>query len=416
MKNTTEIPKFRYLEDVRKFLNQLGRELDESSQVLVQQQKTLGASLLAAKPSVLKAIVFDVTPTDNARQREQLKTVRTKIDPALTKVVVPNIKKLQSQYNLAEDLYEKYRTVEQVETTLTMSFATRKGDQYARTMAEVQALKTKIQDQLKLCFAFLNEVAAKHVPQQFMDYVDALAALIEDHVIFKSYQSFLYVSVDPEGDLVFTNYLMLEQVANDEGSIAPHLYVSVQWVLAKVSTISVDLNYEYEVPNKLIGSGELVGSVGDAAKAVATMLELENFSSALGVVPLALQLKVDPTSLDPSMFSYQDFISKVIVEENTISFKLRREASSSETVTEIGAQLYKELKVLMKPKGVRLTMKQTKIAGVYVLIFVIVKVSEGGEFNQYDMEFMRDKFGLNTQALRKIVQIINRSDSKRGLE
>jgi hypothetical protein len=230
---------------------------------------------------------------------------------------------------------------------------------------------------------------------------------VDEHVIFKESQSFLYVSVSDKGDLVFTNYLLLQDVANDEGDIAPHLYISVQWILSKEPTVSVELSHEYEVPNKLIGQGEEVGSVGEAVKAINTMLELENFSSALGVVPLALQLKVDPTALNPSMFSYRDFISKVIVDERTISFKLRKEADSPETVTEISAQLYKELKSLLKSKNVRLTMRSNKVSGSHVITFTIVKVAEGGEFNDYDLEFLKDKFGLSQQQLRKIVNIVN---------
>ncbi len=407
-----EIPKFRYLDDITRFLSKMDAEIDESGKLLVQQQKLLANTFKSAMP-VNAAMVFNVTPSDPSEQRKALRLAKKKIDPSLTKVVVPNMKKLQSQYNLAEDLYAKYKAVESVETTLSLSFPDRRGEQYEATIQQIGKMKAKIEAQLKLCLEFLNEVAEKHVPKSFSQYTQAIADLVGEHVIFKESSSFLYVSVDPKGHLVFTNYLLLQDVANDEGEVAPHLYISVQWVVSGEPKITVELNHEYEVPNKLLGSGEEVGSVGEAIKAISDMLELENFSSALGVVPLALQLKVDPTSLNPQMFSYRDFISKVIVDERTISFKLRKEASAPGTVTEISAQLYKELKGLMKSKNVRLTMKQNKVGGVYVITFVIVKIAEGGEFNAYDFEFLRDKFGLNNQALRKIGNIINSQNSQK---
>lgn len=407
----TEIPKFRYIDDIKRFLDKLQVDIDLSGKLLVQQQKLLANTFKVCTP-LNAAMVFNVTPSDPKEQRKTLRRLKTKIDPSLTKVVVPNMKKLESQYNLAEDLYEKHRVVESVETTLSISFPDRRGEQYNATMTQIKAMKAKIAEQLKSCLEFLNEVAEKHVPKQFTQYTDTVANLVSDHVIFKESHSFLYVSVDPEGNLLFTNYLMLQDVANDEGDVASHLYISVQWTVSNDPSVHVELNHEFEVPNKLLGSGTEVGSVGEAIKAISDMLELENFSTALGVVPLALQLKVDPTSLNPQMFSYRDFIGKVLVDERTISFKLRKEASSPATVAEIAAQLYKELKGLLKTKNVRLTMKQNKVAGIYVITFNIVKIAEGGELSMYDLEFLRDKFGLNSQALRKIGNIINQESSQ----
>lgn len=402
--------KIRYLDDAIRVLNKIDHELDESLQVIKQQQKLL-ASVFVRSKEIRATLVFNVSPTDPAEQRKQLRRLKTKLDPSLTKVHVPDLKKLQSQYSLAEDLYSKLRTIESVETQLTLAFPNRRGDEYEATMAQIQKMKTKIETQLRLCFTFLSDVAQKHVPQSFTEYVEKIAELVNEYVIFKECKSFMYVSVTPEGDIAFTNYLMLLDVANDEGEITPQLYVSIQWVLAKDPYITVDLNHEYEVPNQLLGSGEMVGDVGEATKAISDMLELENFSSALGVVPLALQLKVDPTTINPQLFSYRDFISKIGVSERALTFRLRKEAASNETVTEIAAQLYKELKALLKSKSVRLTMKTEKVKGSYDLTFNIIKIAEGGEFNTYDFEFLRDRFGLNNVQLRKISNIVNQGSA-----
>lgn len=414
MTNPITIPKFRYFEDIKRFLDVLDKDISESQLVLNQQQKLL-ASVVARMSSQLTTaagFVFNVTPTDRKDQLSLVRKMKTKIDPELTKVVVPNMRKLQAQYNLAEDLYEKHKAVESVETQLSLAFPDRRGPEYVATINQISSMKAKIADQLKQCLEFLNQVAEKHVPKQFQTYVKAVADLINEHVIFKESHQFLYVSVDDEGNLVFTSYLLLQNVANDEGDVAPHLYISIQWVLSQEPTINIELNHEYEVPNSLIGQGETVSSVGQAVKAIADLLELENFSSALGVVPLALELKVDPSKLNSQMFSYRDLISKVVVDERSIGFVLRKEANAPELVTEIAAQLYKELKALMKTKQVRLTMRQTKAKGQTTISFNLVKIAEGGEFNAYDMEWLRDRFGLNNQALRKIVNIVNHDTSR----
>lgn len=402
-----DIPNFRYMQDAQRFINEMNKDVDESRQLLKKQQQMLGTSLAALRVTAA-TMIFDLTPSSGKEQRSLIRQMKHKIDPDLTNVVVPNMKKLQSQYNLAEDFYEKLRGIEQAETQVQMTFHNRRGPEYEALMRQFQVLKEKVQGALKECLEFLSDVAHKHVPQTFQKYVDMVADLVNEHVIFRDSQTFMYVSVDPEGNLVFTAYLMLQDVANDEGQVAPHLYISIQWVISKESTVSVDLNHEYEVPNKLLGQGEVVGSVGEAVKAIATLLDMENYSSALGVVPLAIQMNVDPTTIHPNMFEYRDVISKIAVDEHTIAFKLRPEMNKPEAVTEVAAQIYKELKALMKTRNVRLTMKTSKEGKNMVLTFNIVRISEGGELNEYDLEFLRDKFGLNQTQLRKIANIINR--------
>lgn len=401
-----ELPKFRYAEDFLRYLDELGREVDDIGELVKQRQRQL-ASLISKASEVRASLVFDVSPSDPADQRKTIRRLKTRIDPDIQKVEVPNIKKLQSQYNLAEELHEKYKTVESMETQLGLQFSDRRGETYTATINALAAMKAKIADHLKTCLQFLNDVADKHVPKQFKKYVEAVTALVDEYVIFKDSSSFMYASVTPEGDLVFTAYLVLLDAINDEGEIAPHLYLSIQWVVSDTPSIRVDLNHEYDVPNKLLGSGELVGSVGEAAKAISDMLEIENFSSALGVVPLALQLKVDPARLSSEMFSYRDLIEKVTVDEQTIAFKLRPQADSPEMVKAVSYQIYKELKELLKTKSVRLTMKYSKKDGSDVIVFNIVQTAKGGELNTYDLEFLRDKFGLSSQALKRIANIIN---------
>ena len=86
---------------------------------------------------------------------------------------------------------------------------------------------------------------------------------------------------------------------------------------------------------------------------------------------------------------------------------LRKQIKEPDAITEIAAQIYKELKARMKRGQVRLTMKTEKVGKQTQLTFNIVKIAEGGEFSQYDAEWLRDKFGLNNTQLRKIVNIIN---------
>jgi hypothetical protein len=394
------------MQDAQRFLKEIEDDVNEQSQLLKKQQKMLGASLAAIRVTAADT-VFNLSPSSEKNQRSLIRKLKHNVDPELDKVVVPNLKKLESQYNLAEDFYEKLKGIEQAETQVQMTFHNRRGPEYNALMTQFKTLKTKVQNALKDCLQFLSDVAQKHVPPGFQKYIDMVVEQVNEHVICRDSSTFMYVSVDPNGNLVFTAYILLQDVANDEGAVAPHLYISVQWLLGKENEVRVDLNHEYEVPNKLLGQGEPVGSVGEAAKAINELLELENFSSTLGVVPLAIQLNVDPTTIKLSQFKYGDVIDKLSVGEHSMKFVLRSEINNSDSITEIAYQIYKELKVLMKRGKVKLSMTTEKVGKQTQLEFHIVKIAEGGEFNQFDLEFLRDKFDLNNTQLRKIVNIIN---------
>lgn len=409
-----DLPRFRYLDDYTRFIEQMEEELRDTEQVVQQQQKLL-SSLNKDKESMnlarfcSAAFTFDVTPSDKKALNRVQKQMKTAIDTTHTKIAIQNLGKLKTQYALAEDLYEKHKTVEAMETQLSLQFPDRRGEAFKAAQASLAALKGKVAAQLKIVFGYLNEVAAKHVPKEFVNYMDLVGKTVSDHVKFDSSELFLYVSVDKDGTLLFTYYLMLQNAVNDEGRVTPQLYISLQWKLGKggENKVTVQLNHEYEVPNKLAHSGGVdVHTVGDAVKAIGKLLDLQDFSSALGIVPLTLQLKVDPQNLNTHMFSARDMIQSISVDEHYLNFTLRKEANTKEIIGQIAQQLYTDIKGLLKSKA-EIFMKPEKKGSATVLSFHIVKKAQAGEFSAHDAEFLRDRFGLTDSAMKKIVNILN---------
>lgn len=398
-----ELPKFRYLDDINRFLDSMAKDIDELGSLAIEQQKLLSylkEPKTSVKSALLKAATFSFDITDDAGDKKT--HLRRKIDPELTKVVVPNITKLREQYGLSEDLYERYRTLEAIETQLSMQFPDRRGEAYNKAEAAIAELKSKVQAKLKEVLEFLNEVAAKHVPKTFVRYREAIMQEVEEHVNFEDSDQFMYVSTTEDGELVFTNYIMLKDAQNDEGRISPHLYISIQWIVG--SQIQVQVNHEFELPNILLKEGgEVVSSVGEAVKAISQLLDLEDFSTSLGTVPLSTQLLQDPSKLTPNMFSYKDFIKKVVVDTEKLIFQLRPDVTDEE-VNEIKYPLYNEVRQLFKrARKVKLRMKISRKE----IEFDIVNVAERGEVSRTDAEFLAHKFGLNEQQVRKVVNILN---------
>lgn len=400
-----ELPKFRYLDDVTRFVDQIEDELKDYDNLIKVQQKAL-AFLLKPREwvhtALVKAATFEFNVSDDAGTKKS--HLKRKIDPELTKVVIPKLKDLTAQYNMAEDLYEKHRVVEMAETQISMQFPDRRGPDYEAAMSGIASLKSNVAAKLKKVLGFLNEVAAAHIPKTFKSYMQAVVSEVEEHVQFESNQVFLYVSTSPAGEIVFTYYLMLENAMNDEGKVTPHLYISLQWVVG--GSVYVHVNHEYELPNQLLkGGGNAVDSVGSAVKELSELLDMEDFATALGQVPLATQLRMDPSKITENMFTYRDFIKKVGIDQNELIFTLRP-GVTSEQLNEIKIPLFQEVKAMFNNSR---SMKIKMAATTKAITFSLSNVAKRGEVSYDQAEFLRERFKLNETQLRKFVKELNKT-------
>jgi len=208
-----------------------------------------------------------------------LSKVRAKVDPQLKKVVVPSIEKLKTQYGLSEDLYERYRTLEAVETQVAAQFPDRSGDAYERAVGALRELKKKVADQMRDVLSFLTDIANSHVPKAFSKYRQALAQEIETHIAFENSEQFLYVSTDEGGELVFTNYVMILNAKASDNRTVPHLYISMQWVVGSATYVQV--NHEFELPASL-DREHPASTMQEAVTSLSMILTSEGFNSGLG--------------------------------------------------------------------------------------------------------------------------------------
>lgn len=250
-----DTPKFRYLDDAVRVLESMESETRESD-ALIRIQQSLLAYL--------------------QRPRNPIEaTLSKKIDPSIKKTVVPSFKKLTDHYGLSEELHDRLRLLEAIESQISVQFPDRQGRVYDDTIGLLRTLKKKTDDQLKSVLEFLERIAEKHVPKAFDRFRQAVAQELEQHVKFEKCEQLLYVSTENE-ELVFTNYFVLKNA----GPI-PQLYISLQWVVGQA--LYVDLNHEFDLPAQLYQNpGIATQTLADAVQAVAKLLNEEGFSAFLG--------------------------------------------------------------------------------------------------------------------------------------
>jgi hypothetical protein len=253
-----ELPRFRYMDDVTRYLSNMRSDIEDSENLIKVTQKALA--------SVAK-----------------VKIDAQKIDPDIKKKVVPSLSKLKSQYGLIEDLYEKHRTLESVESQIALQFPERRGEVYEKTTATLRELKKKVEQQLRAVLDFLRDISDKHEPKSFGKYRQAVIQELQEQLHFRDSEQYLYAST-ADSDLLFTSYFLLNDVLTEDGRTVPNLYVSVQWVVG--SCVYVHVSNEFELPEDLMHEqGTACKTMAETVTAISTLLNAEGFfnKQAMGV-------------------------------------------------------------------------------------------------------------------------------------
>ncbi len=251
-----EIPKFRYVDDVSRFLESLRPAIADSDSMIDAQQKNLTA--------LTKRVPLELRMGDDPKVE-------------ITKSVVPTLDKLKNQYGLSEDLYGLHRALEAVEAQMAIQFPDRGGEAFTLATGVLKELKRKVEAQMRRVFVFLGKVSRSLVPFEFNKYRMTVLQSVENEVVFGAVDQFVYASIDRDRNIVFTDYIRLDQVQNADQQITPHLYISLQWVVG--DGVYVQVNHEFEIPSAL--SRDPRSRAGSAAQAVILIgenLALEGFS------------------------------------------------------------------------------------------------------------------------------------------
>lgn len=403
------IPQFRYIEGYKDYVAEIKQEVEELMQLVEQHRKVLASALTAStqlSAAATNTFTINLTP-DDADAKSRMRRLAKKFDTDLVKVVVPNVASLEKHYTVCEELYEKYRTLEAVESQISTRFEGRGSASFRK---ELTMLKSNVEQALKKTFATISAIAHKHVPASFQKYMTAISDEVNEHVHSSKTELMLYVNTTSSGSLVFTYYMSIEDAIQDDGSITPMLYVVLQWIVGSAKedpSNKVYLLHTFETPNEVTrqGGGIEVSSVMSAVRAVGNLLSLEHFSTELGVVPLSLAFLKDPAHIDRSLFSARDLISKLTVTAQDITFTIKAAVPKSKYAP-LATELYTQVRQLLRnQRSAKLRMRI--LSGQRQIVFTSVTEAQGGEISLHDAEFLKERFGVSDTQLRKIVNVLN---------
>lgn len=391
-------------EALRKYLNQLNKEIDEEGQFIKKQNELLSSRYLStAAGDVFR---FDVPSTPG-------KIIKAPdLSKAPINISTKSLKELKSQYALVEELNRKYRVLEDTLVQIKMNFKDKRDAKDVEN--SVRVMQQKIQSQLKTIFTFLNKLATEHVPKSFLKYVEAVSGAIKDNIYHSRAANHLYISIDDDGRIVFTDYLLMQEAINAEGQLIPVLYIVIQSVAPvsdddKIAGTYVYLLHEFEAPQHLLDSGDglRVRNISNAISAVNKLLELEDFATALGVLPFGPNID-QKVSLD--LFSFKDVMDDVKVSDEGMVFVFKQ-GTTKEIVSKAAAQLLPEVKSMFKKFRAQLRMALGHEGNKPTLEFKLLNVAGPRDLSVYDVEWLKDKFGLSNNDIRKIITILERKSA-----
>lgn len=325
------------------------------------------------------------------------------------KVVVPKLDTLRKNFSVVDELADQAEMLDSLYNTVSVNFRGVRGTN--DTLKNIKAMKKSADTKMQAALKFLATVGQKHVPTHFEQMVEATIAYVSPNLTFSKNETYIYAYETKEGHLSFSVYIKLHDLEDDEGSVHPQFYIVFTCVL-KPNTEDkkrVDAFYYVTAMPSFSPPGRypLGKSISDPAKASAALgliLDMENVSTAIGVVPHNL----DPDKIKRDKFSVGSMVHDIKVDPDTITFTFLKTASK-ERIQDAVRTLFMELKAMLaKMRGSRLKVKPGMADGRYFVQFMVTNLAKEHEISLRDIDFLKEHFPqLDDTKIRQVVKVIN---------
>lgn len=376
---------FSSIEDVNRSIKKVADKVAELRDLQKRVEKQLA--------SVSASIMLEINVGDK-------KSPVIKTDPDVVKVV--GMDKMRKNYALVQELYETRNSLEMMEAKLATSFQG-KNVSTDRAAGELSKLKRQVDQSLSEAFAFLANLARKHMPEKLASFTKAVSAALERSVVYQSAKLYSYV-YELNGDLIFSNYIQLTDLEDDAHRVFPEMFVCCSYRTGNEPAMFLAIQHKFAPPSEDL-LVKRVTTPKELLRALNLLLELDNFENSIGSLPPSVVFK--PSTIQRDMFSYAGYIRDVEVDDHEISFHLRPSATKEGRVNDIVAQLYKEMNAIQRRTQAKLRVTKRKSDKGEIIKFYFVSQQSSPPVSAEDLSFMKDRFNVNETTLEKVVKVIN---------
>ena len=388
---------FRYIEDVTRALKDISEELDALADMARRDRAQL-ATVWQIKSNVDIKIDLDTDDLPGPKNSPDLKSLGLKTE---------DMEAMKKNHMVVQETFNRFNDLINIENEFEQKF----GDyeEAPAVIANIRRIRMKAQETLDDAMNFLQAIARGAMPKAMKGFISLFTKLVKEGIQYKNGNLYTYVH-EKDGMIIFSQYYHLKDLTDDDGRHYPNKFIVVSYRLGGKATgtpFYINVLDQYQPP----GDIDLVRGVSNVKQAqhvLSILLEQDRFATSLGRLPLEKVL--NPESLKPSMFQYQEYISNIKVEDgtnDTLQFVLKPEVKDENMVHTIASQLYIEMSGQLARRGVKIAMRPTTSTSPYTIRMVFVSKSGQPRVMADDLEHLKDRFDLDNADINAMINIIN---------
>ena len=380
---------FRSVEDAVRAIDKVGDEVSELLSLQRQYQKQV------ANADMKAALVLEI-------KIPSLKTSPS-IDTSHSKIKVSSMEKLRKNYAVVQDLWNTRTSLEAMDAKIRTSFAGKSVDT-AKAVGELAKLKKRVDMGLQEALAFLRDLAHQHLPENFDQFTQAICKILEKSIAYSKSATYTYL-YEVEGDPTFSTYIHLQNVTDEDSNVFPNLYIVTSYRTGSTDPgMFLTVMQEFVPPTDQLLMKK-VKTVKESINAMQILLNLDNFTSSLGSLPMSLLLK--DRSIKRELFVYQQYIKSIEVNEDQVVFVLKPEISEKNQADAIISQVWKDFQALVRKTNCKMRMAVKQGPKSFILTFFFVTANDAPLADEEDLQFLKDRFNLSDTTLKSVIRTIN---------
>lgn len=351
--NRTPINSFRNLSEFNKALDDIRTSLETNK----QQTEGLIKSLAAIKTIRLGDENPDDLFIDDGTKGGGKKSTNI---PKLKKFSIQNQKKIESNFQLMDNLVENLDKLDQMEAELlygNLSVGLKGQALYRKTIADMKTLRKQVAVEQKAVREIIEKIASDHIPEvvktmtegTFASVLKALKGSYE-----KSTKSVLVDTIANQDKAVirYTSYLQLLSFTDDSGYDHEKYYITLTTEITPSGTEGGNVTYKvntmstYRMPGKF-NAGETVANKQKAVELIKDILTTEGFLDLVKEIPFPMAQR------DVNKKNFGNLATRIKLEDSKLSLLLNPSIKSEEQLHEVMPTVLLAVKglVLGKTKG-----------------------------------------------------------------
>jgi hypothetical protein len=406
--------------DIKKIINETVSSPEEASRMLrklaqaVQELISVDTVIKRQLARVVKAasgdVVFEIrTAPGSSSGGKAFSSPTPKETPRLK---VENMEQLRKASAVGRQLYETRADLIATKSRLRTQLDGFPKEQIDRCIRAIDEMLKSVNAKMTDHFAFLSGLAKSHLPEAVGKFTEAVHSILETGVDYESAEADSYL-FEEDGDICIAHYIQLRGMVDEEGTSFPRMFVVVTYRsgTSESSGYYLSVLTEFSPPTSDLFV-KRVSTAKEVAAGLNQLLELDKFQNSIGSLPVKLMLSSE--QVKPAAFGedLKKVLRAIKLEDKEVIFvtTFRDKTKANQVAT----KLFPLFRTMIKNKEkVKLRMRVLavpegeKYEGAMAVHFYL-RMPTGIPVEESDLEFLKLRFNLSDEALKRIVREINR--------